>query len=129
MALVKMKNKKQEFKNNARLGKLALRNNEENPGAGKLCLFFMLANDNVLHEKLDEIYDFKNHRPRIECLQTINLDSSRKKLLEVGFNLCCLYKAESMYPFDLIVDLDKDLFNLYVQAIIFYKGYITENYY
>ena len=36
---VKIRKKTQEIKNDARLGKLTLRNNEEDPGVGKLCLF------------------------------------------------------------------------------------------
>ncbi len=122
---MKVIKKKQQIADNLRLFKLVTKNQEEYPGIGKLTLFFILSNDNVLYEKSSQIYDFQNHNVNVECLNTLKLDKSRKMLLEAGFNLCFGYKAKLHSTFTLTTELECEMFNLYIQTMMFYKNYIT----
>lgn len=112
---------KKDKETNVRHRMLALRNGEKNPEKSKMCLFYILAADKILYEKASEIYDFATHKPKIECLKTIDLDISRKIMLEVGFNICGSYKSERIDPLNLITYLDRDKLFLCQQVILGYK--------
>ncbi|MGO1372413.1 MAG: DUF6075 family protein [Senegalia sp. (in: firmicutes)] len=79
-------------------------------------LFYILAGNLDLYEKVDYIYDFKNHIIIPECLESREVDfsSSSRKLIKLAFNLFNGFPADVLDSFYL---LDEDNFELAINAI------------
>lgn len=81
-------------------------------------LFFILAGNEDLYNKVDYIYDFKDNSIHTDCLEGKDFDfcSSSRKLIKLAFNLYNSYD----FPAD-VVDtfylLDNKNFNLALNAI------------
>ena len=79
-------------------------------------LFYIIAGNNDLYQKIDYIYDFEDSSIRSECFENEDVDfcSSSIKLLKLGFNLYNGYAADVLDVFSI---LDKANFNLALEAI------------
>ena len=78
-------------------------------------LFHILANNVELYDMLHEIYDFKDHSIKPECLQSAKLTSATRSLVNLGFNLYNNYNKVTVYS--VFVSLDSDNTQIALDAI------------
>ena len=76
-------------------------------------LFYILAGNEDLFEKVNHIYDFADHSINSDCFDEIDLCSSSRSLIEIAFN------HFNGYPADMtnISMLDSDNFKLAIDSM------------
>lgn len=100
-----------------RYNKLLKRDGTHPKDIERLAMFWILAGNDDLYEKIDFIYDFDNNMIKPECLESGKVDfcSGSRTLIKLAFNL---YNS---FPSDSVIDtfnvLDDYNFNLAIKAI------------
>jgi hypothetical protein len=84
------------------------RDNTYPPDHERQALFYILSGNFDLANKINHIYDFRDHSIRPECLESTQVDfsSSAKSLIRLSFNLYNNYAGESTTPLDIFYNLD-----------------------
>ena len=78
-------------------------------------LFYILTGNIGLYQKIDRIYNFKDHSIKFDCLKTADFSSSQKKMIQLAFNLYNgIHQADVLNTFG---NLDKDNFRICLNAI------------
>lgn len=84
-------------------------------------LFYIIAysNEGDLFNKVNHIYDFEDHSIKLECIEvgTIDLCSSAKALIRLGFNLFNGYSDERSDVFSVLCGLDDTNYKIVKKAI------------
>lgn len=82
-------------------------------------LFYIIAGNYDLYFRANHIYDFKNRNINTDCLkdETMDFSSNSRKLIKIGFNLYNGYNNPPSDILSLFSGLDKDNFNLAIQAM------------
>lgn len=85
----------------------------------RIPLIYIIAGNNDLFKKKYYIYNLKNNAPNISCLKNIKVDfcTSSKSLIRLGFNLFNGYYDKHTNPLHLLFYLNKDNYNLAINAI------------
>lgn len=85
----------------------------------RTALFLILSGNDDLYQKVEHIYDFKNHWIKDECLTSSKVDfsSGSKALIRLGFNLYNGYSPADIR--DIFSVLDQRNIELALKAIEF----------
>ena len=99
-----------------RLKQLVKRDGTNESDIERKAMFYILAGNYDLYNKIDFIYDFKDHNINIDCLENEDVDfsSSSSNLIKLAFNLYNGYPADVLSTF---VGLDDSNFALALKAI------------
>lgn len=99
-----------------RLNQLLERDNTHKEDVERKALFYILAGNDDLYNKIDYIYDFEEHGITPKCLESEEVDfcSSSRKLIKLAFNLYNSFPADVIDTFYL---LDEKNFNLALNAL------------
>ncbi len=91
----------------------------------RLAMFYILAGNSDLYSKVNQIYDFDEHLIKLECLadRRVDLCSSARTLVKLGFNLYNGYKDENFTPMDILSNLDSDNYSLAMESFNVRFGY------
>jgi len=85
-------------------------------------LFFILSGNDDLYSKVNHIYNFDENSIRPECFSTVDLCSSSKALVRLGFNLFNGYTDDYTDVLSLFCNLDSQNSKLAISAIMIRKG-------
>ena len=85
----------------------------------RISLFYIISGNEELYNKKNFIYDFHENFINIDCLDSadIDLSSSLKNLIRIGFNLYNGYMDEKINPLWTLASLDSVNFMLLMNAI------------
>lgn len=99
-----------------RFSQLLERDGTHHGDTERKALFYILAGNDDLYNKVDYIYDFEDNSINTDCLESEEVDfcSSSRKLIKLAFNLYNSYPADVIDTFYL---LDNNNFNLALNAI------------
>ncbi len=91
----------------------------------RLAMFYILAGNSDLYSKVNQIYDFDEHLIKLECLtnRSVDLCSSARELVKLGFNLYNGYEDENFTPMDILSNLDSENYSLAIESFNVRFGY------
>jgi hypothetical protein len=97
-----MKFQNREHESN--LIRLMLKDKSNPKDMERLAMFYILAGNSDLYSKVNQIYDFDEHLIKLECLtdRRVDLCSSARALVKLGFNLYNSYEDENFTPMDIL---------------------------
>lgn len=96
---------------------LIKRDNTKNTDIERLALFYILANNEDLFQKVNYIYDFDDHSIKIDCFNRVDLSSSSEALVKLAFNLYNGFKAEYSDILSIFSTLDEKNYDIAMKAI------------
>ncbi len=84
----------------------------------RLAMFYILAGNSDLYSKANQIYDFDEHLIKLECLtdRGVDLCSSARALVKLGFNLYNSYEDKNFTPMDILSNLDRENYSLAMES-------------
>lgn len=118
-----MKFQNREHESN--LIRLMLKDKSNPKDMERLAMFYILAGNSDLYSKVNQIYDFDEHLIKLECLadRSVDLCSSARALVKLGFNLYNSYEDKNFTPMDILSNLDSDNYSLAMESINVRFGY------
>lgn len=101
-----------------RLLELLLKDNTNIEDLERLSLFYLASSDlDICNKFSNYLYDFKEHWIELEGLTRVNLSSSQRKLIYLGFNLYNNFHEEGMTVLNLFSGLDDDNIKVVIESI------------
>ncbi len=109
----------QNREHESNLIRLMLKDKSNPKDMERLAMFYILAGNSDLYSKVNQIYDFDEHLIKLECLtnRSVDLCSSARALVELGFNLYNGYEDKNFTPMDILSNLDSEKFSLAMESL------------
>ena len=108
----------QNKEHESNLIRLMLKDKSNPKDMERLAMFYILAGNADLYSKVSQIYDFDEHLIKLECLadRRVDLCSSARALVKLGFNLYNGYEEENFTPMDILSNLDSENYSLAMKS-------------
>lgn len=115
----------QNREHESNLIRLMLKDKSNPKDTERLAMFYILAGNSDLYSKVNKIYDFDEHLIKLECLtdRCVDLCSSARALVKLGFNLYNGYEDENFTPMDILSNLDRENYSLAMESLNVRFGY------
>jgi hypothetical protein len=104
------------------------KDNTHQDDSERQALFYIISGNKELFEKHNLLYDFQNSYANTDCFEKgIDLTSTSKSLLRLGFNLYNSYGDKYTTPIDILCNLNKQNYDLAIQSMNIRFDNVQEN--